>query len=798
VDGHHFVRRAVRADGDCLLHAVQHGLRTQASASGLPAGRMGIPELRRHLAHWYAHSDAAAGLRAGHADQDPLDILIRDLFPDRASLLGLLGRTRPPELTPAQRERVDERVSDARMRAALVALATGPGDRELLRDLPTGVARTLLPDDPSALPPVDRDFEQRQIALAHAETLRAEVLDVLRAGPGDPAADALWQRVRAELPHRVREAGLPHDRTEFLALSPNDLVVRALSSADLWQSPFYDEVPLLMARALGIDLVVVQPGARGGHSALPLDADATGPTVHVHYNGINHYESLEPDGTPAPAAPVSPQGPRPTPDLQADRSDQSGRTDRSDRDWLADLARGYGAADGYLAELTTGLSPDTVAALRARGRRRDDALAAPVLPKRVKDEELDADGEVRINPLWTPLEDIDPDLLIAGNRDAVWIYTVTQEGRVLVGSEKPSDVLPDDQFDALLDGVRTRHPETTADELRRTVDGLGHTGIAARFRADGRLDPGASRVSGEFLWSEELGSWTVNDKSGRYMSKSVRPDLPPEEAARWLENVAAQFTRRLGFTVRPVQVKSAAAPQQDDATGTRPKTADALTLATVPGTDDWLPGALAAELKEHAPALLGRPGLGPLLSGPDPADALHRWVEFRLAAPDAARRAPQLTGDEWAGGHTSATVDELKSAGVKLLDDQLAFAVMSGGDVPLTEVTLSPAQRYRLLRLWGDRGETLTDIAAAVAAADLGLRLTLTGPDGRARHFGPPAARPEPVPDPARPEPDPARPAPAVPAPGAPVPAVPAPAPAPSVPAPVEPAPAGDPLESRQ
>lgn len=150
VGGHAFVRRAVAADGDCLLHAVRHGLRTQAP--GLPAGRMDVAGLRRYLAHWYTHADAAAELRAAHAAQDPLDLLIRDQFPDRASLLALLGRTRPPELTPAQRERVDERVSDARMRAALIALAAEPGDRELLRDLPTGVARVLLPADPSALP----------------------------------------------------------------------------------------------------------------------------------------------------------------------------------------------------------------------------------------------------------------------------------------------------------------------------------------------------------------------------------------------------------------------------------------------------------------------------------------------------------------------------------------------------------------------------------------------------------------------------------------------------------------------
>ncbi|MFC9810142.1 lonely Cys domain-containing protein [Streptomyces griseoaurantiacus] len=763
VGGHAFVRRAVAADGDCLLHAVRHGLRTQAP--GLPAGRMDVAGLRRYLAHWYTHADAAAELRAAHAAQDPLDLLIRDQFPDRASLLALLGRTRPPELTPAQRERVDERVSDARMRAALLALAAEPGDRELLRDLPTGVARVLLPADPSALPPADRDFEQRQIALAHAETLRAETLHVLRAGPGDPAADALWQRVRAELPYRVREGGLPHDRTEFLALRLDDVVVRALSSADLWQSPFYDEVPLLVARALGVDLVVVRPGARG-HEARSLDADATGPTVHVHYNGIDHYESLEPDGTavPEPPGPVR-LGPLPSP---------APRSDEPDRAWVADLARGHGAGEEYLAELTGGLSAGTVAALRAHARRRDDALAAPVLPKRVKDEELDADREVRINPLWIPLDDIDPDLLLAGGRDAVWIYTVTPEGRILLGSEKPSDVLPADQFDALLAGVRTRHPETTAEELRRTVDGLGHTGIAARFRSDGRLDPGASRVSGEFLWSEELGSWTVNDKSGRYMSKVVRPDLPPEQAAHWLENVAALFTERLGFTVRPVQVKFAAAPRQSG-TRTDGEVADELTLALVPGTKDWLPEALAGALREQAPALLNRPGLGALLSGPDAADALHRWVEFRLAAPDGARRAPQLIDHNWAGGRTAVTTNELKSAGVKLLDDQNAFAVLSGGGVPLTDVTLSPAQRYRLLRLWGDREETLTEVAAAVAAADLGLRVTLTEPGGRARHFDPPPALPEP--DPARPEPA---------------------APARSAPAPAEPAPTGDPLEFRQ
>ena len=193
-----------------------------------------------------------------------------------------------------------------------------------------------------------------------------------------------------------------------------------------------------------------------------------------------------------------------------------------------------------------------------------DRFGDPVLPKRVKDEERDQDGDVRLNPLWVPLDEVDPDLLITGNRDAVWLYTVTDDGRVILGTEDLSGIVTPEQFDALLAGMREKDPGLTAEALRKSLDGLGHTGIAAGFvdgggETAGRTAPGRSRVSGEFRWSAKLRSWVVNDKSGRYMSESVRPGLDAAEAADWLTNVAALFSDRLGVVVRTDQVKTAAA-----------------------------------------------------------------------------------------------------------------------------------------------------------------------------------------------------------------------------------------------
>ncbi|SEF02853.1 hypothetical protein SAMN05216489_09742 [Streptomyces sp. 3213] len=638
VEGRQMTVQNVRPDGNCLFTAVIAGLGAQHpghTVRGRAVGTMTVADLRSDIAGWYGTSAAARQ----HAARDPLETIVHDRYPDLRSLQPLLAplglRSHLP-LTPTQQARIQ-----AQLKAEGLENVTGP---EAI------VRRRALTDQ------------------AHANNVRQLVLRTLH-GPVTARSRSLWREIRSHLP-----AVVPATAAQTVTLGERGLVDRAIRSPELWHTPFYDDVPLLLTQSLGIDLVVVQPDGNGGSILHRLSEDANGPTVYVAYNGIDHYETL---------VPTAPQpGPH------------------------GDLTAGFGD---------------------------------PVMPKRVKDEERDDEGDVRANPLWIPLEDVDPDLLITGNHDAVWLYTVTDDGRVLLGSEAPSQVMAQDQFDALLTGVRTRRPDVTDQSLRAEIDGLGHTGIAAVFEEGGRTRPGASRVSGEFRWSETLRTWTVNDKSGRYMSKSVRPDIDPAVAAGWLDNVAALFTDRLGVQVAPEQVKSSAVKPPAPRTGDTeiPSTSVPLTLRQPVGGGDWLPAALVDALRQRGSDHFGRPGLGGLLGGPDPSDALHRWTEFRLAAPDAASRAPRLAAADWAGpAHTTVPLDDLAAVGVTPTPDQAAFAALTGA-LPLRDLALTLAQRYRLLRRWADGDDLLSEIAAGTAARDLGIVLTLVTGDGTERRFEP-------------------------------------------------------------
>ncbi|MFF4653506.1 hypothetical protein [Streptomyces sp. NPDC001380] len=189
----------------------------------------------------------------------------------------------------------------------------------------------------------------------------------------------------------------------------------------------------------------------------------------------------------------------------------------------------------------------------------DERFGPAVPPKRVKPEErYPLSGTVRPNPLWTRLEDLDPARLTA-SEDAVWLFTVTEAGDVVLGSEKVTGILTPEEFDQLHAGIRRREPDLTADQLRARLDGLGHTGLALHFTDDTPHNEGRARVSGEFRWSPEHRSWAVNDKSGRYMSTQVRPGVDPRDAARWLANAAQLLSAHIGAPVAAVQTKSAAA-----------------------------------------------------------------------------------------------------------------------------------------------------------------------------------------------------------------------------------------------
>lgn len=688
-DGRTLTLRNVRPDGNCLFSAVIASMATQHpghTVGGRAVRTMTVGDLRGRTADWYATSPEAQQ----HSTRDPLETIVHDRYPDLRSLRPLLvplALQSFPPLTDTQKTRIE-----AQLRGA-----TGPV---------AVVRRRALTD------------------TAHADNLRQLVLRTLH-GPATPRANALWREIRRHLPSVV-----PNTASRTLAMGQRGLVDRAIRSAELWHTPFYDEVPLLLAESLGIDLVLVRSDERGGQLLQRLSDQANGPTVYVSYNGIDHYETLE-SASPILQPPqdnglVGGTGPK--------SKDEKGGGQKGGGE------RGSGEKEGREngnGGKRSGAEGETEAPPSAEQLTTE--YGDSVMPKRVKDEERDEDGDVRANPLWIPLEEVDPDLLVTANHDAVWLYTVTDDGRVLLGSEAPSQVMAEDQFDALLAGVRTRRPEVTADALRAEIDGLGHTGIAAVFQEDGRTRPGASRVSGEFRWSAAHRSWTVNDKSGRYMSKSVRPGIDSTVAAGWLDNVAGLFTGRLGVQVRPDQVKSAATTAPETQPGTTNSTAvpTPMMLRQQSATGDWLPAALADSVRRKAPELLDRPGLGALLGGPDPSDALHRWTEFRLAAPDAAARVPRLAADDWAGpSRTTVSLAELAAVGVTPTPDQAAFAALTGA-LPIGEVTLTLAQRYRLLRRWTDRGELLAEIAAAVAARDLGTVLTVVTGDGGVRRFDP-------------------------------------------------------------
>lgn len=323
-----------------------------------------------------------------------------------------------------------------------------------------------------------------------------------------------------------------------------------------------------------------------------------------------------------------------------------------------------------------------------------------VLPKRVKPEERDTEGDVRLNPLWTPLDEVDPDLLVTAGEDAVWLYTVTEDGRVLVGSERPSAIITPEQFDALLAGMRSRHRRRrrrrramTADKLRACLDGLGHTGIAAGFAAEGRTRPGRSRVSGEFRWNAERQRWTVNDKSGRYMSDQVRPGLDAAEAAVWLENVALLFSDRLGVVVVPDQVKTAA-PERH-------------------------PPPVAASSSAVSAGAVGDRFADALLEAMGTVDAL-------------GDRRP-----DWFLPEDDLPTAQLTAVGVPLTAGQLAESVLLGGTLNTAGLNLTRPQQLRLLlRRGSPPARENVDTTAEALAQALGIVIEWTGADGVVRRYG--------------------------------------------------------------
>ncbi|MBO4257591.1 lonely Cys domain-containing protein [Streptomyces griseorubiginosus] len=357
-----FAVHPIAGDGDCLPNALLTSIRAQHPH--LPAAAMDVRRLRDHAADWYMNSADAAPARTRHSAENPLEQLVRTEFRDLGSLLRLLRRKTPPQLNAAQEAHVTADLEDARRRNELRAQATG-NDRGLLAELPRSAVRALVPTPQVVDSTQDTTEKERLVAQAQAAALRDEVVRLLDAPENDPQADDLWQRILARLRFRVRPDGAPQDRTQFRTAGYQGVVVDSLRSASMWQTPFYDEVPLVLAGALDIDLVLVRPAGNHGSLIQHLNPGASGPTVYVYYNGYNHYDTLVPLGPASQAATGNPTAQPVRSSKKSKKAPKGRRPDQRTRDRLADFVRQHGASDNYAQRLAAELSDEAVARLRA-------------------------------------------------------------------------------------------------------------------------------------------------------------------------------------------------------------------------------------------------------------------------------------------------------------------------------------------------------------------------------------------------------------------------------------------------
>ncbi|MBU6535496.1 lonely Cys domain-containing protein [Streptomyces mayonensis] len=454
-------------DGDCLPRALRDSLKAQRPRAFGAA--FTVQWIRQRAVTWY-RSPAAASLRELHAAPDPLETLVLDGFRDLESLLTLLGRSGPPELTAEQRDRISERLTDSRRRAELLALSAGGEDRTLLADLPRDAVRALLPAEPT-VPESEIEAErQRLTAQAQVQGLRAEVLRRLRAPGGDADADTLWQRILGSLPYEV-----PYRRTAFVALRYDELVERSLASPALWRTPFYDEAPLLFARSLDLSPVLVQPVGSDGYLTHRLDPGSTDPAVYLYYNGRDHYEALAPTGTVAPS-PASAPSPAPAP--RTAQKPVGPAPDQAARDRLADLARRHGASEDYVRRLTTGLSAQALAAMPGAVRRRPEEMLRSSRPHASRP------GPVPTAPVMS--ESGSSDMSMGSSEDEQRQLVPDSQRRAmerLFAAVDPAVESQDGALEALLerlDRLRRQHPA-----LRR-----GGFDLAELTRGVLHLDPG--------------------------------------------------------------------------------------------------------------------------------------------------------------------------------------------------------------------------------------------------------------------------------------------------------------------
>ncbi|MFC8624934.1 WXG100-like domain-containing protein [Streptomyces anulatus] len=197
------------------------------------------------------------------------------------------------------------------------------GLRSLLRDRLAG-SELLAPDVEATPDPV----------LAVVDDLRMTALAGVRNPEARERIGQRWDRIEQAVVtggdarrwrQILKDSGYSHladvapTPADARRLGTDGLILAAAELPALWSSPFADALPLALAHTLDIELRLVRPegSAPASTSVTPLNPGGRSGTLHVAYNGTDHFDALVPAASmPAPATtPTPPPVPAPaTPD----------------------------------------------------------------------------------------------------------------------------------------------------------------------------------------------------------------------------------------------------------------------------------------------------------------------------------------------------------------------------------------------------------------------------------------------------------------------------------------------------
>lgn len=98
-------------------------------------------------------------------------------------------------------------------------------------------------------------------------------------------------------------------------LGGRGLLAAAAERPGLWSSPFADLLPDALAHTLGLDLRLVRPDPHttGAVIVTELHPGGTGGTLHLAYNGSDHYDALVPVAPEPVSEPETGTGPKSDP-----------------------------------------------------------------------------------------------------------------------------------------------------------------------------------------------------------------------------------------------------------------------------------------------------------------------------------------------------------------------------------------------------------------------------------------------------------------------------------------------------